>query len=207
MSLRKAWPPRPAAKNAYRQLSWMRSAGSISPSARNACQHVPGVSAATASTQALRSQADDSGSPAGACDCAPPCLHVRAAKPDHQRIGSKCARRGEGESIRHVGEAEGTELLSPQHAGDAESDSQVGQARQPLVGDTPAEMAGSPAPQRTEKTATRNLIQVCRLCGQPLQLTWWRPLIDAPSRAGRPAWRPQRQGRACRGRRRRRRFR
>ena len=47
VSFRKACPPRPTAKNEYRQLSCSVSPGKVSPSARNAIRVVPLSSAAT----------------------------------------------------------------------------------------------------------------------------------------------------------------
>ncbi len=50
--MRKAWLPRPIAKNEYRQLSCSMRAGKLSPSARKALLAVPPSSAATPSAQA-----------------------------------------------------------------------------------------------------------------------------------------------------------
>ena len=52
VSLRKAWLPRPTAKNAYRQLSCSSRPGRVSPRARNASRAVPLSKVAVASEHA-----------------------------------------------------------------------------------------------------------------------------------------------------------
>ncbi len=109
MSFRKAWLPRPRAKNAYRQLSCSIRPGMVRPIATNASWAVPPSRTATASIAAPADQADRQGGARAAAHRSPPGPRLGAAEPDQQRVGRQPAGGVEHEGVGHVRQAERAE--------------------------------------------------------------------------------------------------